>query len=131
MADETTNGLLRELASIAESGIGSPVNWDERPDGEASGSDPAGRVQVGLRGFNVTGVAIDAEWIRTAPVEEVQDTLKQAIDAALGGLIDAEIELARRTPYEQADVHQKLLRLSDEASGVLNSRIRDLGQSVR
>lgn len=131
MADEMTARLYQQLAQISGDAAHQPVDWEERPGRSAVGSDEAGQVEVELCGFDVIGVRIRPGWFEGAEVRDVEAATKEAFNAALQALVDAEIEAARSTSYEQADVHARLLRLSAEASEAMTERIRSLGEGAR
>lgn len=130
MADELTAGLLRQLTQISQEGLGQPVDWSETPGSSAHGTDAAGHVRIDLKGFEVAGVDIDADWLAGTSAAGVQEAVKEAVGAALQALVDAEIEAAMNTSYEKADVHAKLIKLSAEGADAMNERIRRLGESV-
>lgn len=131
MGDETSARLLQQLASISSDAMRQPVDWEARPDTAVTGTDATGNVNVELRGFDVTGVRIRPGWLETAERAALETAVQQAVQDALTGLVDAELERARTTSYDQADVHTRLLQLSQEASTAMNDRIRGLGEGLR
>lgn len=131
MADETSARLLQQLASISADTVGVGVDWEQRPDTPVTGSDETGSVEVGLQGFDVTHVEIHPGWLETADRASLETAVKQAVQGAMTALVDAELERARTTDYATADVHTRLLQLSQEAATAMNDRLRGLGESLR
>ncbi len=131
MADETTARLLQQLASISADAVGQPVDWEARPDAAVTGTDETGNVRIELQGFDVGNVEIQPGWFEAADRATLQTGVKQAVQDALTRLVDAELERAANTGFEQADVHTRLLQLSQEAATAMNDRIRGLGESLR
>lgn len=130
MQDPATAKLYEQLARISADAVGQPVDWEARPGTSALGSDEDGHVEIELRGFEVIGVRLRPGWFEGAEAREVEAAVKAAANAALTALVDTELEAAMNTSYEQADVHARLIRLSAEAAGVMNERIRGLGESA-
>lgn len=121
--------MLAELmAKVAEAAKDNPqASFDDRPDQTVTGTDEQSHVEIALTGFTADSVWMDPQWLAEASPQDVQHATKAAVQQALTNLVDAELQAAKHTSYEQADVQTRLIKLSQEASGAMTDRLRTVG----
>lgn len=130
MREEISETSRRVAEALREEGA-DPADWGARPEREVTFRDASGRVEITLQGFKAVDVQLDPYWLKEESYQKVEEVLADAITGALTALVDAEIESARNTSYEQADVQAKLIQISQALSGTFRGQIDDLLGGLR